>query len=237
MARVLAFSCTHAPFMLEGYDKFLARIYKKFKCDTVVCLGDECDFHAIAEVSSGHVTDPEATGVNEEFQAALKQLRKLYRLFPEAKVCISNHTSRPYRNAAKAKVPKQILRDYGEWLQAPSRWRWKDHWIIDEVLYIHGEGYGGRNAFLKAATDNRMSTVLGHCHSIAGCQFLASRLDRIFGLSVGCGFDSKKYAFNYTKTHRNKPVVGCGVVLGKDGIGRDAFFIPMELGRKAVKIF
>ena len=69
-------------------------------------------------------------------------------------------------------------------------------------------------------------TVIGHVHSSAGVQYLASKRDLIFGMNVGCGIDIKSYAMAYGKNFANRPVLGCGVVQG----GQDASFVPMLIG-------
>jgi predicted phosphodiesterase len=40
MSRVLVFGDTHIPFMRKGYVEFLKSVYKKYRCDKVVCVGD-----------------------------------------------------------------------------------------------------------------------------------------------------------------------------------------------------
>ena len=88
-------------------------------------------------------------------------------------------------------------------------------------------------AHKNRAISNRQSTVIGHCHSFGGVNYMASRNDLIFGMNVGCGIDVDAMAFSYGKNFPKKPTLGCGVVL--DG-GRTAIFIPMDLGSRITRI-
>jgi hypothetical protein len=66
----------------------------------------------------------------------------------------------------------------------------------------------------------------GHIHTAGGVKFHASPKDIIWGLQVGCGIDRKSYAFQYGRDFKDKPILGCGVVLEN---GRVPVFEPMEL--------
>lgn len=224
MSNVLCFGCLHSPFIKDGFIDFLNDTRKAFKCDTFVNLGDEMDNHSI----SNYDPEPDSEGANQEFEKGLKKLKPLYKLFPKSLICLSNHSSRPYRQAAKVKLNKRYLKDYNEFMKAPDGWKWKDKHIIDNVIYQHGEGYSGKLAHIQAAIDNRMPTVQAHCHTVSGVDYLAGPNDRIFGMSTGCGINLKSYAFRYGIQNRRKPIISCGVVID----GRYAFVIPMELGSK-----
>ncbi len=158
-------------------------------------------------------------------------MHKLYKLFPKVDVCVSNHTSRPYRLASSVGVPARFLKGYNDWMEAPKGWRWNDRYIVDGVLYIHGEGYSGKYGALNAAQANRMSTVIGHLHSFASVIYSAGPNDLIFGMNSGCLIDSKTYAFRYGKHLKNKPTIGAAVVM--DGL--QATFYPMNLGSKVFR--
>ena len=226
--RVLVFGDLHLPFGKKHYIDFLKETKKKFKCDTIVCLGDELDFHCI----SRHDSEPDAKGAVEEYELGLKKLKPFYKAFPKVKVCISNHTSRPYRMAAQVGIPSVFIKEYRQFLEAPKGWNWADQWEIDGVLYIHGEGYSGSTPHLMAAQKLRTNVVMGHIHHCGGVQFSASPRDRIFGMCCGCGIDSATYAFRYAKNTPKKPMVGCGVVID----GKHAYFEPMLLKNKIKRI-
>jgi len=215
---VLAIPDTQFPFEHEDMFDFLAAVVKKYKPTEFVHLGDEVDFHALSDYNH----DPDGMSAGDELTAALVKMRKLYKMFPNMKVCTSNHTARPFRRAHKYGIPKAFLRDYAEFLQAPKGWSWQDKWEIDGVIYEHGEGVSGVNGALTAAKGNMQSTAIGHLHSFAGIQWNANPRHLIFGFNVGCLIDHRAYAFAYGKTMKNKPILGCGII--NEGI---PIFIPM----------
>lgn len=226
---VLVISDTQAPFHHRDTIDFLNDQRKRFKCTKIVNIGDEVDFHAI----SLHDKEPEGDGVTQELAKAKIFLRQLASIFPEMDICISNHTDRPYRVAKKFGIPREFLKGYKELLDAPKGWKWFNRIYVDGVCYQHGEGYSGRNGAIQAALNNRQSTVIGHLHSHAGVNYHANENDLIFGMNVGCLIDVDAYAFRYGRTFKDKPVLGCGVVVE----GSEPFFIPMDLGSKVIRMY
>lgn len=198
---------------------FLSDLRKEYKPDKIIHLGDESDQHALGEWDK----DPDGLSGGMEYEAMLKQIKPLYKLFPKVDVCESNHGKRPFRKAFKAGIPRAYLKKYHEFMEAPAGWRWHDDVEADGVVYEHGEGYTGKMGALKAALDNRRSTVIGHIHSFAGIQYSATKRDQIFGFNVGWLGDYKAYAFAYGKVYKNKPVLGAGIIVD----GREAIFVPM----------
>ncbi len=222
MARVLIISDTQFPFHHPDAFLFLQALKKKYRPDEVVHAGDEVDFHALGDWDH----DPDGYSAGQELEHAIEAMYGLYAIFPEVKACISNHTIRPLKKAFKAGIPRKFMRDYHEFLEAPAGWKWKDYWEIDGVRYEHGEGVSGQNGHIKAAKENRQSTVIGHIHAFAGVNWSGSPNDLIFGMNVGCLIDKNAYAFKYGKHFRNKPILGSGVVL--DGVPQ---FVPMILNK------
>jgi len=220
-SRVLVISDTHIPFEHKDYLAFCKSMYQKFKCNTVVHIGDEVDNHAI----NYHEKDPDGLGAGKESNLAQRRLKKWYAAFPEVKVCIGNHTSLPSRKFRTAGLPKRFVKTYKEAWNAPEGWDWEFEWEIDGVLYQHGTGTGGKFPHVNRAMNNRQSTVMGHIHSVGGAQYIVGRRDKIFGMAVGCGVDRKSYAMWYGKDFVRKPILGCGIVIG----GIYAFFVPMSL--------
>lgn len=218
--RVLAIPDLHYPFAHPDHLKFLKAVKRKYKPNQVVCLGDEVDMHAMSDYD----TDPDGLSPGDELTAALLDLRRLYKVFPNVKVCTSNHTSRPYRKAYKFGIPRAFLRSYKEFLEAPDGWRWADSHEVDGVIYEHGEAFSGQSAALKSALANMQSTVIGHIHAFAGIAWSANPKHLVFGFNVGCLIDQHAYAFNYGKKLKAKPILGCGVII--DGI---PIFVPMLL--------
>jgi hypothetical protein len=210
----------HFPFHHQDTFDFLSYLKERYQPDSVICLGDEVDFHTLSRWTS----DPDGFSTGHEYAQALVCLDSLYKLFPIVKTCTSNHTVRPYKKAADAGIPAIMLKGYKELLMAPETWEWADRWVIDDVIYEHGEGLSGQNGAITAARQNMMSTAIGHIHSFAGVTYLASHDRMIFGFNVGCLIDRHKYAFAYGKKLRNKPIIGAGIM--RYGI---PYFIPMRM--------
>ncbi len=218
--RVLVIGDIHAPFQHRYYLDFLIETYKQWNCDTVVCIGDEVDFHALSK----YPQDPNGYGAGDELINAITALRPYYEAFPVVNVVTSNHTARPLKKAFEAGIPTQFLKDYKQFLDAPDGWSWSRQLEIDGVLYHHGEGYSGAMGAYKAAMNAMRSTVIGHIHSHAGVTYIQTEFDRLFALNVGCGVDIEAYAFAYGKNCAFKPTLACGVVLD----GKEAYCIPMS---------
>lgn len=217
---VLAIPDIHYPAHHKDVFSFLKAIKKKFKPRQVVCLGDEIDAASLGDWDK----DPDQPGAGDELALSVALMKQLYAIFPVVKVCTSNHTSRIYRRAFKAGLPKKLLKSYSEILEAPKGWQWADSWEIDGVIYEHGEGFSGQQGAIKAAIQNMQSTVIGHLHSHAGIQYLANAKHLIWGFNAGCLIDKTNPAFNYGKHIKAKPIVGVGII--EDGKPR---FIEMKL--------
>lgn len=211
MARVLVIPDLHCPFEHPDAFAFCEAVYNKYKCNRVVNLGDEVDFHAM---SPKYIANPNGMSPQDELTAAKEKLKVLYKLFPNVSVCISNHTARPFRAAKHYGIPDVFIRSYHEFFEAPSTWTWEDHFNIDGVRYVHGEGVSGKYAHERLATANRQSTVHGHVHSFAGFNFLNNVTEQpIFGMNCGWLGDLRQYAFEYGKAFLHKPVLSCGAVI------------------------
>lgn len=186
-------------------------------------MGDEVDFHAISNYSA----DPDGYSPGHELDKAIECMHKLYKIFPSMKMCTSNHTVRPLKKAYDSGIPRKFIRDYKEFLEAPDGYEWRDKWIIDEVQYEHGEHVSGQTGHIKAAMQNMRSTVIGHIHSYAGINYVASHDRLIFGFNTGCLIDKDLYAFAYGRKLRQKPILGAGVII--HGV---PYFIPMILNKR-----
>lgn len=205
----LAIPDLHCPFQHPEAFDFIADIIRDVRPDEVVILGDEADFHGI----SFHNKDPDGLSAGMELMELKRHLKTLFKVVgPDAKVCVSNHTSLPFRRAFSEGLPAALFKNYAEVLEAPGGWKWQDSWVIDGVRYQHGTGYSGKNAALNAAETNRQSTVIGHVHSFAGIQYSANDKDVIWGMNCGWLGDVSAYAFEYGKYYKHKPILGCGII-------------------------
>ena len=208
MNRVLVIGDCHIPFERFDYLEFCQRIYKEFDCNVVVHVGDLVDNHAI----SYHEHDPDGSSPADEMERADKALKEWFKVFPKVLLCKGNHDRMVDRKAKTVGLPSRAFRAFREIWNLPRGWKDDFRHEIDGVQYLHGEGYSGDLAHLKAAYDNRMPTVIGHLHSVCGIDYSANERDCIWGMSVGCGVDRDSYAMAYGKTHKRKPILACGLV-------------------------
>lgn len=134
-AKVLVIGDLHHPFCLPGYLEFCLEQQKRFKCDTVVFIGDIIDNH----YPSYHETDPDGLSGNDELELAIDKVKPWVKAFPRAFVTIGNHDRMVMRKAFSGGIPKKWIRAYNDVLEAPN-WEFVDELVIDDVQYIHGEG-------------------------------------------------------------------------------------------------
>lgn len=207
--RVLVIPDMHCPFQHPDAVEFLAAAKKKYNPDRIVCLGDETDQHALSQ----HDPDPAGYSVGHEHIAALDALAPIYELFPVVSVCTSNHGERIFKRAYKANIPKTFLKDYAEFMNSPPGWHWEHKFVIDDVVYEHGEGVSGQLGAMKRAISNGFrSTVIGHLHADAGVLWQSCGEKQIFAMNAGCLIDPTAYAFAYGKHSARKPMIGIGIV-------------------------
>jgi len=217
---ILCISDTQFPFHHKDTYAFLIAVAEKYEIDTVVHQGDEVDFHALGRWS----VNPDGYSAGYELELAIEAMHVMYALFPKAYVCTSNHTVRPLKKAFDSGIPRAFMKDYHEFLDAPKGWKWADRWVIDDIIFEHGENVSGPNAALNAAKQNMQSTSIGHQHSFGGVKYYSSYNKTIFGMNTGCLIDINAYAFAYGRKSRVKPTLGCGVII--KGVPH---FIPMFL--------
>jgi len=226
MARVLVLSDIQCPFQHPDTLNFFKGVKKKYKCDTVVCIGDELDNKFLKYLS---INDPHSAV--EQHELALKFLRKLYRVFPVVKVCHSNHVlERLLKAADSAMIPQFMLKTPREFMEAPPGWEWDENWEIDGVRYEHGHRFGGQKPHVKAVESNFKSTVIGH-HPILSVDYFMKGGVQSFGMCVGSMTvnlnDARMgYGMLYTKRYAKEMPLGAGVVLD----GEVAIPVPYREG-------
>lgn len=201
--RILIIGDLHCPFELEGYHQHCLDTYAKFNCNQVIFIGDCLDNH----YSSYHETDANGMGGADELQTAINCLDKWNKSFPVADVIIGNHDRMIMRKAQTSDIPSEWIKSYNEVLG--TKWNWTERIVYDGVQFVHGEGGTART---KAKND-MMSTIQGHIHTQAYCEWLVGRNFRVFAMQVGCGVDAKSYAAAYAR-HFKRQAIGCAVVMG-----------------------
>jgi len=218
--RILVVGDLHEPFCLDGYLQFCKDTYAKWNCNQVIFIGDCVDNN----FSSYHESDPNGMGGGDELDLAIERVQKWYTAFPKADVLIGNHDRIIMRKAFSSSIPKEWIKSYNEVLG--TKWNWVERVVYDGVQYVHGEGGTART---KAKNDMQ-STVQGHIHTQAYCEWMVGRNLRVFGMQVGCGIDWESYAAAYAKNYK-KQAIGCGVVLG----GHTAINVLMPLPKPKPK--
>lgn len=220
---ILVISDFHAPYNHPDAVAFLRACKRKFKPTDIVCIGDETDFHAL----SFHDSNPDLPSAGDELKRAIKELKKLYRLFPRCTVVESNHGSMVLRKALAKGFPQAVLKSYNDILEAPKGWRWVDDIVlktaIGPVYFCHGKsGAAGR-----LASQYGMSCVQGHFHEKAQIHYISTPEKLMFDLHTGCLADDKSLALQYNKINPKRPIVSIAVII--DGIPQ---LVPMVLNAK-----
>lgn len=207
MSNVLAVGDPHEPVSHPGYLPFCQHLQQRYSCDTVVIIGDIADHQAI----SFHAANPMCPGPNDEAELTAGAIKKWYKAFPNAKVCIGNHDARVLRLAEEKSIPSRYIRDYNETWGTPT-WEWDYEFIIDDVLYTHGTGSSGVHPAWNLITKKMRSVVIGHCHARSGIKWMATGDERYFGMDTGCGIDVKAWQFAYGRNYPSRPFLSAGVI-------------------------
>ena len=125
--RVLIISDLHAPYYHKDTVCFLSEIKRLFKPDRIILTGDEADYHCL----SFHDSDPDLPfSPSSELEKTIEKLDPIYKLFPTADILESNHGSMAYRKGKHHGIPRHILKDYRDVLNAPITWRWHSELVI-----------------------------------------------------------------------------------------------------------
>ena len=215
----LVFGDIHAPFTHPNYLQFLLDTKALYGAGEIICTGDIVDHHALSRFNS----EPCAHGAYDEGDKASQVIAQYAKAFPSLKMCMGNHDLIIERQAASVGIGKRFLRTFQDVYHLPKKWEFGEEFIIDGVVYKHGENCLGKNGALNAAILERMSTVIGHSHAWGGCNYSANKRSIVFGLNAGCGIDIDAYAFAYGKYDKNRPTLGCGIVFNS----ANAIFVPM----------
>lgn len=194
----------------------------------VINVGDECD----AMHGGLYDKDPNAehSAVNE-IKVTREKIKEWASVFPEMRLCISNHGLRWLKKASLAQIPSMLMRRYEEVFEMPQGWKWQEEWRFMQFKHpfrmIHGMGYSGRQGHYNAVIDSGISTLIGHLHSHAGINYIktmgAEKL--LWGMNVGCLIDEDAVAFKYGKYNRQKPCLGLGMIFNN---GSTPVWLPLD---------
>jgi predicted phosphodiesterase len=215
---ILVVGDLHSPFTKKGYLQHCTHIYKKYKCNRVIFIGDVLDNH----YSSFYEQNPDGYSAGKELDESIKTISKWYKVFPKAEVCLGNHDRLILRKAFTAGVSEQWIKGYSEVLKTPN-WIFDISFTHNDVLYSHGEG---ATNILQFIYRHQQNVVVGHTHTQFQIVYSTSENNILFGMNVGCGIDIKRYTFEYAKFFNKRPIIGCGVVLNN---GRLPILEPMKM--------
>ena len=218
-ANTLVISDTHFPYHHKNTFDFLEETASRWKCSNIVSVGDMFDLHRTGR----HLPEPDSMSIKDEISKARIAVKTLSSIFPKVRICYGNHDLRAFKSAKEKGISPEMLRTIGELYHCPDTWEFNYEYIIDGVKIFHGDGYSGLKGAMDAATKNRMSVAIGHLHSFGGVNYHHNGYNRIFGMNVGCLIDVKAPAFAYAQTSKDKPTIGCGVIVE----GKEAYFIPL----------
>lgn len=209
--RILVIPDLHAPYQHPDTLKFLKAVQEMIIPDLVVSLGDELDYHAL----SFHDSDPNLDSAGAELERGKKFLAKLAAVFPHVLVCHSNHGSMVFRRAKAHGIPVQLVKRYREVVfpdGGGSGWSWADSWRVNTplgtVMFKHQS-----SGILADAAHNGCNLVVGHSHGNFSVEYCASSAHLYYGCYSGCLVDKDSLAFAYGRLSKNKPIIGCTLIL------------------------
>lgn len=209
MSTVLAIGDTHEPVCLPGYLDFCRDTYNQWGCDRAVHIGDIADWHCCSRFPK----ELDAPGPTEELKLTRKRLKQWSKAFGEnLDVCLGNHCLRLLRAAYSLGMPAEAIRTLNEIFE--TKFNFQDMFIIDGVVYTHGEDAGsGKFPALNYASQLGSNVVIGHYHTIGGVQHSANKVVQRFGCHTGCGVDQDAAAMRYSVRSKAKAVHGCAVIV------------------------
>lgn len=213
------------PFQHPDAFDFLREIKRKFQPDRVFNVGDLIDQYGFTFFDK----DPSMPSVVDEMDQVRQAVNELSEIFPKQKICLGNHDMRIFRQAEKAGIPRQYVKDLNHIIGAPVGWEWRDKWVIEfpnKECAVMVHNCGNRDA-TKGVHRYGYSVIQGHYDTVSEVKYI-SNLDKLmFGMTVGSLINKRAKAFAYNKLHIQRPILSAGVVLnGKPMI------IPMTLNKK-----
>jgi hypothetical protein len=221
--RILCIPDLHEPYAHPAAADFIRRQLRDFTPDAVVLLGDEIDSHAMSRWPA----DPDILNAGAEITLARHRLQALARMlkpYPRVYVCASNHAARVATKAVRAGLSRQVLRGVPELFAWPANWKLARRWVLDGILFKHGEEIAATAAALERSMYlYGTALVVGHCHSRAEIIWTKANGRRRFAMRCGCLLNPLSRAFGYAAESCFQPVLGCGrITHGVPG------FIPLS---------
>lgn len=223
---ILVVGDLHSPFIKKGYLEHCIMMYKKYKCNHVIFIGDIIDNH----YSSFHPTDPDGYAAGEELDRAIDILAPWHEAFPNADVVLGNHDRIILRKVFAEGISKRWIRKFSDVLNTPT-WTFVKNIEYDGTLYTHGIKGGSVNGAMTKAIKRGKSIVQGHWHTHSYVRWHITDTQRLYAMQVGCGVDEDAYAMAYADDPMSRWVISAGVVLEN---GTLPIVEPMNLGTKSL---
>ena len=202
---ILVIGDIHLPYQHPSAFSFLKEIKRKYKPTRIVSIGDLLDQHCFSRYDK----DPEADSVIQEIEKARKDVQELSKIFPVMDIVTGNHDIRLDLKAMKAGIPKTVLKDKKDIYDIPENWKWHEHdLIIDDIFIVHGK----TKAYNKLSKNTSMNAIQGHHHTRAGVTYWSSPLVLRWDAHTGCLIDPKHYAFHYAKNDVERPILSSLII-------------------------
>jgi hypothetical protein len=224
--RILFFTDSHAPYQHPDLIPFLAAVAAMYNPTMIINGGDEVDNHAL----SFHDSDPNLFAAGHELEQSQIFLDELEGLFPDMRICESNHGSLLYRRAKAHGIPVQYLKTYRDMLfpsGGAEGWSWHD---TIRIPMEHGRDLQFQHSctgdLLKGSAHENANLYVGHEHSKFGIGYGANAVETYYSVYGGCTLDTHAMAFGYGKLFPNKPILGCVMVF--NGVPH---CIPMQVDK------
>lgn len=196
---------------------------KRHKPDLVIQLGDITD----QKIWSRWQKDVDDVSPSDEFIAAEKCLKRLYKMFPKLLILRGNHDVRILSKAVEAGIPAQMFNDINQVFNYKG-WTWIPHnekLIIKTtrgpILFVHGDEQGGTVA--QKSRILGMSVIQGHTHKTS-ITYTTTLKGTVFGAELGCLMDVNSKAAKYAAANPVGCSIGFGVV--KFGVPYFIDFVP-----------
>ena len=220
---ILVISDTHIPYHHPDLIPFLKALKTKYKPDRIVHIGDECDKHGL----NMHGQDPDLPSAGDELVESRKVIKQLEQMFPVMDILHSNHGSLAYRRSFKAGLPRAYMRGYNEVLDVGPKWKWHEELSIklpdgNTVSFHHGKSAN----ILAVGQKQGTCYVQGHYHTKYSIAYWGNPMSLLWGMQVGCLIDKDAMAFAYDKLFKDRPVIGCGII-----INSQPKLLPMVLNK------
>lgn len=208
---ILIMGDIHFPYHHQDAIDFLEKTINTFRPDVIVNVGDEIDSNAL----SFYPQNPALHNATTELKYARECLKDLDSVIGSIPVlsCESNHTSRMYRKAKNAGIPKDLILPYEQALGVD--WEWHKDIVLPmtnktDIMFSHTKG----NNTLLAGQQSGMNLVCGHFHKRANIMYWTDmRGQEYFVAQCPCLIDFDSPAYSYDENSANRPVLGAMVIV------------------------